>query len=288
MGPGKREIDAGGKLVTPGWIDIHTHMDAQVSWDPNLDPSCYNGVTTVVMGNCGVGFAPVRPPEREWLLDLLDAVEDIPSTAMSAGITWEWETFPEYLDAIDAKPRIMDIATQIPHSPLRCYVMGERGAEDIQPSDEELTHMTRLVREAIEAGAVGFSSNRLMAHRTKAGVPTPGSFARYPELEAIARGMSEGGGGVFQVVGDFENDWVDHVSQEPNLTVTYLFGEGLPGMDFDWRDAPAPGGEGAGARHPPLPADPWPRHLRPAQPRELVPPLRAQLGLPRARRGPSL
>ena len=236
VGPGKREIDAAGKLVTPGWIDIHTHMDAQVSWDPNLDPSCYNGVTTVVMGNCGVGFAPVRPAEREWLLDLLDAVEDIPSTAMSAGITWEWETFPEYLDAIDGKPRVMDIATQIPHSPLRCYVMGARGAEDIQPTDEELTHMARLVREAIEAGAVGFSSNRLMAHRTKAGVPTPGSFARYPELEAIARGMSEGGGGVFQVVGDFEGDWVDHVSQEPNLTVTYLFGEGLPGSSFDWRD----------------------------------------------------
>ena len=236
VGPGKREIDAAGKLVTPGWIDIHTHMDAQVSWDPNLDPSCYNGVTTVVMGNCGVGFAPVRPAERDWLLDLLDAVEDIPSTAMSAGITWEWETFPEYLDAIDGKPRVMDIATQIPHSPLRCYVMGARGADDIQPNDEELTHMTRLVREAIEAGAVGFSSNRLMAHRTKAGVPTPGSFARYPELEAIARGMSEGGGGVFQVVGDFEGDWVDHVSQEPNLTVTYLFGEGLPGSSFDWRD----------------------------------------------------
>jgi N-acyl-D-amino-acid deacylase len=188
------------------------------------------------MGNCGVGFAPVRPAERDWLLDLLDAVEDIPSTAMSAGITWEWETFPEYLDAIDGKPRVMDIATQIPHSPLRCYVMGARGAEDIQPTDEELTHMARLVREAIEAGAVGFSSNRLMAHRTKAGVPTPGSFARYPELEAIARGMSEGGGGVFQVVGDFEGDWVDHVSQEPNLTVTYLFGEGLPGSSFDWRD----------------------------------------------------
>ena len=155
VGPGKREIDAVGKLVTPGWIDIHTHMDAQVSWDPNLDPSCYNGVTTVVMGNCGVGFAPVRPAERDWLLDLLDAVEDIPSTAMSAGITWEWETFPEYLDAIDGKPRVMDIATQIPHSPLRCYVMGARGADDIQPNDEELTHMTRLVREAIEAGRPG-------------------------------------------------------------------------------------------------------------------------------------
>ena len=193
VGPGKREIDAAGKLVTPGWIDIHTHMDAQVSWDPNLDPSCYNGVTTVVMGNCGVGFAPVRPPEREWLLDLLDAVEDIPSTAMSAGITWEWETFPEYLDAIDGKPRVMDIATQIPHSPLRCYVMGERGADDIQPTDEELTHMTRLVREAIEAGALGFSSNRAMVHRTKAGVPTPGTSSP-ASSRTCSRGSTPCGG----------------------------------------------------------------------------------------------
>ena len=238
VGPGKREIDAAGKLVTPGWIDIHTHMDAQVSWDPNLDPSCYNGVTTVVMGNCGVGFAPVRPAERDWLLDLLDAVEDIPSTAMSAGITWEWETFPEYLDAIDGKPRVMDIATQIPHSPLRCYVMGARGADDIQPNDEELTHMTRLVREAIEAGALGFSSNRAMVHRTKAGVPTPGSFARYPELEAIARGMGEGGGGVFQVVGEFEREWIHHLALESNLTVTYLSGEGMPNSGRPgWRDS---------------------------------------------------
>ena len=238
VGPGTREIDAAGKLVTPGWIDIHTHMDAQVSWDPNLDPSCYNGVTTVVMGNCGVGFAPVRPPERDWLLDLLDAVEDIPSTAMSAGITWEWETFPEYLDAIDGKPRVMDIATQIPHSPLRCYVMGERGADDIQPTDEELTHMTRLVREAIEAGALGFSSNRAMVHRTKAGVPTPGTFARYPELEAIARGMGEGGGGVFQVVGEFEREWIHHLALESNLTVTYLSGEGMPNSGRPgWRES---------------------------------------------------
>ena len=228
VGPGKREIDADGKLVTPGWIDIHTHMDAQVSWDENLTPSCYNGVTTVIMGNCGVGFAPVRPADRDWLLDLLDAVEDIPSSAMSAGITWAWESFPEYLDAIDAQPRVMDIATQVPHSPLRCYVMGERGADDVQPSEEELAHMTRLVREGIEAGALGFSSNRLMAHRTKAGVPTPGTFAQYPELEAIATGMRDATGGVFQLVGEFEHDWIGRLAEGGGLTFTFLSGEGLP------------------------------------------------------------
>ncbi len=231
VGPGRREIDAKGKLVTPGWVDIHTHMDAQVSWDPYMDPSCYNGVTTVVMGNCGVGFAPVRPDEREWLLDLMDAVEDIPSTAMSAGITWEWETFPEYMDAIDGIPRVMDIATQIPHSPLRCYVMGERGAEDIQPTEEELAHLTRLVREGIDAGALGFSSNRFMAHRTKEGVPTPGTFARYPELEAIARGMGKAGGGVFQIAGDFEHEWVYRLAAASGLTVTYLSAEGISNGD---------------------------------------------------------
>ena len=232
VGPGEREINAAGKIVAPGWIDIHTHMDAQVSWDPNLEPSCYFGVTTVIMGNCGVGFAPVRPEERDWLLDLLDAVEDIPSTAMSAGITWEWETFPEYMDAIDGKPRVMDIAVQIPHSPLRCYVMGDRGAEDVQPNDEELAHMKRLVREGIQAGAVGFSSNRFLAHRTKEGVPTPGTFARYPELEAIAQGMRDGRGGVFQLVGEFEHEWIADLAKGGGLTFTFLSGEGLPGREF--------------------------------------------------------
>lgn len=226
VGPGKREIDATGKLVAPGWIDIHTHMDAQVSWDPYLTPSCWNGVTTVVMGNCGVGFAPVRPTDRKWIMDLMDAVEDIPATAMSAGITWEWESFPEYLDAIDGKPRVMDIVTQLPHCALRTYVMGGRGAEDVQPSDEELSHMRRLVREAIEAGAIGFSSNRLLAHRTKEGELIPGTLARYPELEAVAEGMQQGGGGVFQLVGPFEREWVSGIALEHDLTITYLSGEG--------------------------------------------------------------
>ena len=236
LGPGEREIDAQGKIVAPGWIDIHTHMDAQVSWDPYLTPSCWNGVTTVVMGNCGVGFAPVRPTDREWIMDLMDAVEDIPATAMSAGITWEWESFPEYLDAIDDKPRVMDIVTQLPHCALRTYVMGERGAEDVQPSDEELSHMRRIVREAIEAGAIGFSSNRLLAHRTKEGELIPGTLARYPELEAVAEGMQQAGGGVFQLVGPFEKEWVNDLALERDLTITYLSGEGGAQNPGAWRE----------------------------------------------------
>ena len=226
VGAGRREIDAAGHVVAPGWIDIHTHMDAQVSWDPYLTPSCWNGVTTVVMGNCGVGFAPVREQDRGWLLDLMDAVEDIPAIAMAAGITWQWESFPEYLDAIDGKPRVMDIAAQLPHCALRTYVMGERGAEDVQPTEEELAHMRRLAREAIQAGAVGFSSNRLLAHRTKEGELIPGTLAQYPELAAVADGMREGGGGVFQVVGPFEPEWIGKLAGEAGLTVTFLAGEG--------------------------------------------------------------
>ncbi len=236
VGPGKREIDAEGLVVAPGWIDIHTHMDAQVSWDPYLTPSCWNGVTTVVMGNCGVGFAPVRPADREWIMDLMDAVEDIPATAMSAGITWEWESFPEYLDAIDGKPRVMDIAAQLPHCALRTYVMGERGAEDVQPSGEELARMRRLVREAIEAGAIGFSSNRLLAHRTKEGELIPGTLARYPELEAVAEGMADAGGGVFQLVGPFEREWVNNIALQHNLTITYLSGEGGAQNPGAWKE----------------------------------------------------
>ena len=236
IGERRREIDASGKLVTPGWIDIHTHMDAQVSWDPYMTPSCYNGVTTVVMGNCGVGFAPVRPDDREWLMDLMDAVEDIPATAMAAGITWDWESFPEYLDAIDDKPRVMDIAAQFPHCALRTYVMGPRGAEDVQPTDEELAHMRRLVREGIEAGAVGFSSNRLLAHRTKEGELIPGTLAQYPELEAVAEGIQQGGGGVFQLVGPFEREWVENMALEHDLTITYLSGEGSVTNGAGWKE----------------------------------------------------
>ena len=273
VGPARRDIDACGRLVVPGWIDIHTHFDAQVSWDPYLTPSCWNGVTTVVMGNCGVGFAPVRPQDRDWLMDLMDAVEDIPAIAMSAGMTWSWETFPEYLDAIDGQPRIMDALTQVPHCALRTYVMGERGAEDIQPTPAELAEMQRLVREAVQAGAFGTSSNRLLAHRTREGELIPGTLARYPELEAIANGMSEAGGGVFQFVGSLRarvavldrQDQRDH--RDPAL------GRGPGGAP---RRA-AGTGRGGGAAH--LSAGARPRHDDPAEPGRVVASLGAEPGL---------
>ena len=159
-------------------------------------------------------------------MDMMDAGEDIPAIAMSAGMEWAWETFPEYLEAIDHQPRVMDVLTQLPHCALRTYVMGERGAEDIQPTDAELVEMTRIVRQGIEAGAFGVSSNRLLAHRTKAGQLIPGTLARYPEIEAIAKGAVEAGGGVLQFVGPFEREWLYSLARMAGISVTYLMGEG--------------------------------------------------------------
>ncbi len=151
-----REIDATGKLVTPGWVDIHTHYDGQATWDPLLAPSSWHGVTTVVMGNCGVGFAPVKPKDRNFLIELMEGVEDIPGAALSEGINWEWESFPEYLDALERFPRAIDVATQVPHGAIRAYVMGERCNTDYAPTAEEVKQMADLVREGVAAGALGF------------------------------------------------------------------------------------------------------------------------------------
>ena len=189
VGEGRREIDAGGHLVTPGWVDIHTHYDGQVTWDSHLTPSGWNGVTTVVMGNCGVGFAPVRPGQKDFLIQLMEGVEDIPGAALHEGITWEWESFGEYLDAIDKKPRAIDVGAQVPHGAVRAYVMGERGARNEKPTPEEIRAMADIVKEAIEAGALGFSSSRTIVHRSKDGelVPDPDAPEIPTDPEPAAR-----------------------------------------------------------------------------------------------------
>ena len=204
--PATREINAAGLLVTPGWVDVHTHYDGQVTWDPYLTPSCWHGVTTVVMGNCGVGFAPAQPDQHEWLISLMEGVEDIPGTALAEGIKWDWEDFPEYLDAIDRSPHAIDVVAQVPHGALRAYVMGERGADHNEiPTSEEIETMGRLVREAIEAGARGFTSSRTKNHRTRDGEFTPSLTAEHAEMIGIAKAMGEGGKGVFEIVADFKD-----------------------------------------------------------------------------------
>ena len=208
---GTREIDATGLLVTPGWVDIHTHYDGQVTWDAMLTPSCWHGVTTVVMGNCGVGFAPVRPGAEDYLIKLMEGVEDIPGTALAEGIDWQWESFPQYLDAIEAKLHPIDFAAQVPHAALRLYVMGERGADHTEvPSPNEITEMSRLVRQAIEAGALGFTTSRTKLHRTSDGRSTPSLTATSDELLGIGRGLAAAGRGVFELVTDHlmdEDEW---------------------------------------------------------------------------------
>src|SRR5687767_13672816 len=165
---GRREIDADGLVVAPGWVDIHTHYDGQVTWDPEVSPSSWHGVTTVVMGNCGVGFAPVRPDGHDFLIELMEGVEDIPGAALHEGIDWSWESFPEYLDALDAMPRALDVAAQVPHAALRAYVLGERAHEAADA--DEIAEMARLTTEALQAGAAGFTTSRTFLHRSKHGL----------------------------------------------------------------------------------------------------------------------
>ena len=202
-GTGADEIDATGLLVTPGWVDVHTHYDGQVTWDPELTPSSWHGVTTAVMGNCGVGFAPVAPDRHEWLINLMEGVEDIPGTALHEGISWGWESFPEYLDVIERMPRVLDIGTQIPHAALRGYVMGDRGADHAEvPTADEIERMGRLVIEALDAGALGFTTSRSVAHKAADGRYTPSLTASAEEMLGIARAMGEAGKGVWEIVAD--------------------------------------------------------------------------------------
>ena len=192
-------IDATGLLVTPGFVDIHTHFDGQVTWDPLLTPTCWHGVTSVVMGNCGVGFAPVSPDRHDWLIGLMEGVEDIPGAALSEGIRWEWETFSEYLDAVDRAPKMLDVAAQIPHGAVRAYVMGERGARNEPATSEDIAAMAAIVRDAIAAGALGFSTSRTIAHMAIDGEPVPGTFAAEDELFGLGNALKDAGGGVFEL-----------------------------------------------------------------------------------------
>jgi N-acyl-D-aspartate/D-glutamate deacylase len=198
VGAGRREIDADGLIVTPGWVDSHTHFDAQATWDPELTPSGWHGVTTVVMGNCGVGFAPADPAKRDWLIAVMEGVEDIPGAALTDGIQWDWETFPEYLDALDKHRWVADIGTQMPHVALRGYVMGDRAADDQGATAADLAEMARLTTEALRAGALGFSTSRTPLHKDNAGNLVPGTFAPTDELFAIAEAIADAGHGVFQ------------------------------------------------------------------------------------------
>jgi N-acyl-D-amino-acid deacylase len=232
LGAGDREIDATGLLVTPGFVDVHTHYDGQATWDPELTPSSWHGVTTTVMGNCGVGFAPAKPDQRDWLIQLMEGVEDIPGAALADGIDWQWETFPEYLDALERMPRVMDIATQVPHGSVRAYVMGERGAKNEQPTAADIEAMAAIVREAVDAGALGFTSSRTMLHRALDGEPVPGTFAGAEEMVALGKAVADAGGGVVEVAsdiglggleGNFGSDieWMRELATDHGLTVTY-------------------------------------------------------------------
>ncbi len=199
---GARVIDAEGRLVTPGFVDAHTHYDAQVTWDPQVTPSSWHGVTTVVMGNCGVGFAPAAPDRHDWLIDLMEGVEDIPGSALTEGMRWGWTSFPEYLDVVDSMARMVDVGAQIAHGPLRAFVMGERGAANEEATADDREQMAALVAEALVAGALGFSTSRTPLHRSKAGELVPGTTAGVEELAAIASAMARVGHGVFQFAPD--------------------------------------------------------------------------------------
>jgi N-acyl-D-aspartate/D-glutamate deacylase len=203
---GHEEIDACGMLVTPGFVDIHTHYDGQATWDSRLAPSSWHGVTTAVMGNCGVGFAPVRADAHDRLISLMEGVEDIPGAVLDEGIDWRWESFGEYLDAVERRPHDIDLCAQLPHGALRLYVMGERAARLEEASEEDAAAMRRLATEAMRAGAVGFSTSRTLNHRTATGDPTPSLRAGADELEAIALGVADAGHGVVELISDF---WPD-------------------------------------------------------------------------------
>ena len=225
---GKKEIDADGKLVAPGWVDIHTHYDGQVCWDPYLTPSSWHGVTTVVMGNCGVGFAPVKPGDENFLIQLMEGVEDIPGTALHEGIDWEWETFPEFLNAIERKEFVMDLGFMIGHGPVRSYVMGyDRCQNQVDASKDEINQMSEIVEKAINAGALGFSTSRTILHRDIHGVYVPGTEASSEEMKELAFAVDRAGEGTLEIVSDWldqeiEMSWMKEYVEKSDCGLTVL------------------------------------------------------------------
>ncbi len=228
VGSGKKEIDAKGNLLTPGWVDVHTHYDGQVCWDPYLTPSSWHGVTTVVMGNCGVGFAPVRPGDENFLIQLMEGVEDIPGSALHEGIQWGWETFPEFLNAIEKKDFVMDLGFMMGHGPLRSYVMGyERCQNQVDASETEIDKMSELVTEAIDAGALGFSTSRTILHRDIYGKYVPGTEASSEEMRALAFGVDKAGEGTLEITSDWldeeiEMSWMKEYVKKSDCGLTFL------------------------------------------------------------------
>ena len=223
---GREEIDATGKIVAPGFVDIHTHYDGQATWDSEMAPSSWHGVTTVVMGNCGVGFAPAKKDKHDWLIGLMEGVEDIPGTALAEGMTWDWETFPEYLDALERRPRTIDVATHVPHGAVRAYVLGDREMPGAVPTDADIAEMSRIVEEGIRAGALGFSTSRTVLHKSIDGELVPGTTATKEELIGIGRAMGRVGYGVFEMASDMKRDWDEFgwmgaLSRETGLPVTF-------------------------------------------------------------------
>jgi N-acyl-D-amino-acid deacylase len=225
-GDAAEEIDAAGKVVAPGWVDVHTHYDGQATWDPEMAPSSWHGVTTVVMGNCGVGFAPAAPDRHQWLIELMEGVEDIPGTALAEGMKWNWETFPEYLDALEEMPRTVDVGTHVPHGAVRAYVLGDREKPGAVPTDEDIAKMADIVEEGVRAGALGFSTSRTVLHRSIDGEVVPGTTATKEELIAIGRAMGRVGYGVFEMASDMRREWDEFgwmgaLSRETGLPCTF-------------------------------------------------------------------
>ncbi len=244
-GEAAQTIDATGRIVTPGFVDIHTHYDGQVSWDGLLEPSSMHGVTTVVSGNCGVGFAPVAPGREQWLIELMEGVEDIPGSALTEGISWGWESFPEYLDVIEKQSLAVDFGTQVAHGAVRGYAMGDRGARNEAATADDIALMARIVQEAVEAGALWFSTSRTEAHRAIDGEPVPGTYAAEDELFALGRAMAAGGQAVFEVAPDGtagenvdgpmrEMDWMVRLAAEIDRPVSFAMVQTQSAPDL-WR-----------------------------------------------------